>query len=92
MEAYDTDELNYHGGLRVSFAIQLMGAATRIETEIPSINWPFLLLHGDADKLCDIRGSVMMYKDTPSLDKKFKVGMDCPQENVCNQESWVFFL
>lgn len=74
VEAYDTDELNFHGGLRVSFGMQLMAATTRIEAEIPSIKWPFLLLHGDADKLCDLRGSTMMYENTPSSDKKIKVG------------------
>uniref|UniRef100_A0A3Q3WTL0 Serine aminopeptidase S33 domain-containing protein n=1 Tax=Mola mola TaxID=94237 RepID=A0A3Q3WTL0_MOLML len=73
VEAYDADQLNFHGGMRVSFGMQLMGATARIQTEIPSISWPFLLLHGDADQLCDIRGSMMMYKDTPSSDKKIKV-------------------
>ncbi|KAL3067794.1 hypothetical protein OYC64_022140 [Pagothenia borchgrevinki] len=73
VEAYDADELNFHGGMRVSFAMQLMGAAARIEREIPSISWPFLLLHGDADKLCDIRGSKLMYENAASCDKKFKV-------------------
>ncbi|XP_034393579.1 monoglyceride lipase isoform X1 [Cyclopterus lumpus] len=73
VEAYDTDELNNHGGVRVSFAMQLMGATARIEREIPTISWPFLLLHGDDDKLCDIRGSKMMYEKTPGADKKLKV-------------------
>ncbi|XP_047235981.1 monoglyceride lipase isoform X1 [Girardinichthys multiradiatus] len=73
VEAYDADELNHHGGLRVSFGMQLMGAAERIERAIPSISWPFLLLHGDADKLCDIRGSKMMYENTASSDKKLKI-------------------
>ncbi|KAM9342584.1 monoglyceride lipase [Pholidichthys leucotaenia] len=73
VEAYDNDELNYHGGLRISFGMQLMGAAARIETAVPSISWPFLLLHGDADKLCDIRGSRMMYENALSSDKKLKV-------------------
>lgn len=75
MEAYDNDELNYHGGMRVSFGVQLMGAVARIEKEIPSISWPFLLLHGDADRLCDIRGSMTMHQDSPSTDKKLKVGI-----------------
>ncbi|XP_011475140.2 monoglyceride lipase isoform X2 [Oryzias latipes] len=73
VEAYDNDELNYHGRLRVSFGIQLMGAAERIEREIPSISWPFLILHGDDDKLCDIRGSKMMHEKAASSDKKLKI-------------------
>lgn len=74
VEAYDNDELNYHGRVRVSFGIALMGAAERIEREIPSISWPFLILHGDDDKLCDIRGSKMMHEKAASSDKKLKVG------------------
>jgi len=73
VELYDTDELTYHGGLRVSFCMQLMGAAARIEREIPTIGWPFLLLHGDDDKLCDIKGSKMMYEKASAADKKLKV-------------------
>ena len=75
MEAYDADELNFHGGMRVSFGMQLMGAAARIERHIPDITWPFLLLHGNADKLCDIRGSQMMYEKAQSSDKELKVGV-----------------
>ncbi|XP_067096390.1 monoglyceride lipase isoform X1 [Osmerus mordax] len=73
VEAYDADELNFHGGMRVSFGMQLMGAAARIERHIPDITWPFLLLHGNADKLCDIRGSQMMYEKAQSPDKELKV-------------------
>ncbi|KAF6733073.1 Monoglyceride lipase [Oryzias melastigma] len=73
VEAYDNDELNYHGRVRVSFGIALMGAAERIEREIPSISWPFLILHGDDDKLCDIRGSKMMHEKAASSDKKLKI-------------------
>ncbi|XP_035761446.1 monoglyceride lipase [Neolamprologus brichardi] len=73
VEAYDADELNYHGGMRVSFAMQLMAAVERMQREVPSISWPFLLLHGDADKLCDIRGSRMMYDNSQSTDKKIKI-------------------
>lgn len=73
MQAYESDELVYHGGLRVSFGMQLMAASSRIETELPNISWPFLLLHGTADKLCDIRGSNLMYNQAKSTDKKMKV-------------------
>ncbi|KAK2898625.1 hypothetical protein Q8A67_010043 [Cirrhinus molitorella] len=73
VEAYDTDELNYRGGLRISFGMQLMDAAARIERELPNIAWPFFILHGDADKLCDIRGTHLMYNEAKSTDKKLKV-------------------
>ncbi|XP_041130755.1 monoglyceride lipase-like isoform X1 [Polyodon spathula] len=73
VEAYDSDELNYHGGMRISFGMQLMRAAAKIEKALPDISWPFLLLHGNADKLCDISGSQLMYEKTQSQDKELKV-------------------
>ncbi|MBN3302069.1 monoglyceride lipase isoform X2 [Amia ocellicauda] len=73
VQAYDADVLNYHGGLRISFGMQLMNAATKIEKALPGISWPFLLLHGDNDKLCDIKGSQMMHEKAQSQDKKLKV-------------------
>uniref|UniRef100_A0A3P8SYK3 Monoglyceride lipase n=1 Tax=Amphiprion percula TaxID=161767 RepID=A0A3P8SYK3_AMPPE len=73
VEAYDSDELIFRGGVRVSFGMQMMAAVARIEREIPSISWPFLLLHGDQDKLCDIRGSKTMFENASSSDKKIKV-------------------
>ncbi|CAL8251340.1 unnamed protein product [Arctogadus glacialis] len=73
VEAYDQDTLNYHGGLRVSFAMQLMGAVERIQRVIPAIAWPFLLLQGDTDKLCDISGARLMFEQAASADKKLKV-------------------
>ncbi|KAJ8015921.1 hypothetical protein DPEC_G00001720 [Dallia pectoralis] len=73
VEAYDADKLNYHDGMRVSFATQLLGASERVERQLPAITWPFLVLHGDADKLCDIAGSQMMFDQAPSKDKKLKV-------------------
>ncbi|KAJ3586795.1 hypothetical protein NHX12_013187 [Muraenolepis orangiensis] len=72
--AYDSDQLNFHGGVRVSFAMQLMAATTRIEREIPTIGWPFLLLHGDTDKLSDVQGSQLMMERAPSADKRLKQG------------------
>ncbi len=77
MEVYDTDQLNYHGGLRVSFGMQLMEAAARIKRELPKITWPFFILHGEADKLCDIKGSHLMYNEAKSTDKRLKVNQMC---------------
>lgn len=73
VEAYEKDELNFHGGLRVSFGMQMLNMTSQIERELPYITWPFYILHGDADKLCDIRGSQLMYNEAKSTDKKLKV-------------------
>lgn len=40
-----------------------------------SIEFPFLALHGDADALCDVQGSQMLYDKAKSEDKEIKVQM-----------------
>ncbi|KAM8930815.1 monoglyceride lipase [Pelodytes ibericus] len=76
VETYMTDPLVYHGGMKVSFAVQLLNATSRVERALPQFKFPVLLLHGTADKLCDIRGSQLMMDTVPSEDKTLKVYED----------------
>ncbi|XP_043934479.1 monoglyceride lipase isoform X2 [Protopterus annectens] len=73
VENYDKDPLVCHDGMKVSFGIQLLNAVSWIEQALPDIAWPFLVMHGDADKLCDIRGSHLMYEKAQSRDKTLKI-------------------
>lgn len=73
MESYTSDPLVYHGGMKVSFVIQLMNAIARIERALPKLTLPILVLHGSSDKLCDIRGSYLLMDTVQSQDKTIKV-------------------
>uniref|UniRef100_A0A8C5PM79 Monoglyceride lipase n=1 Tax=Leptobrachium leishanense TaxID=445787 RepID=A0A8C5PM79_9ANUR len=73
VESYMTDPLVYHGGMKVSFGVQLLNATSRVERVLPNFRLPLLLLHGTADKLCDIRGSHLMMETVLSEDKTLKV-------------------
>ncbi|TRZ21879.1 hypothetical protein HGM15179_005168 [Zosterops borbonicus] len=73
MESYTSDPLVYHGGMKVSFVIQLMNAIARIERALPKLTLPILVLHGSSDKLCDIRGSYLLMDTVQSQDKTLKV-------------------
>uniref|UniRef100_A0A8C9FN60 Monoglyceride lipase n=1 Tax=Pavo cristatus TaxID=9049 RepID=A0A8C9FN60_PAVCR len=73
MESYTSDPLVYHGGMKVSFVIQLMNAITRIERALPKLTLPILVLHGSSDKLCDIKGSYLLMETVQSQDKTLKV-------------------
>ncbi|KAM4603149.1 monoglyceride lipase [Discoglossus pictus] len=73
VESYTTDPLVYHGGMKVSFGVQLLNATSRVEKALPHFKLPLLLFHGTADKLCDIRGSHVMMDTAPSEDKTLKV-------------------
>ncbi|KAM4721006.1 monoglyceride lipase isoform 1-T2 [Rhinophrynus dorsalis] len=73
VESYVSDPLVYHGGMKVSFAVQLLNATSRVEKALPQFKLPLLLFHGTADKLCDIRGSHVMMETVLSDDKTLKV-------------------
>lgn len=73
MESYTSDPLVYHGGMKVSFVIQLMNAIARIERALPKLTLPVLVLHGSSDKLFDIRGSHLLMDTVQSQDKTLKV-------------------
>ena len=45
----------------------------KLEERMPSIELPFLALHGDADSLCDFQGSQTLYDKAKSEDKELKV-------------------
>ncbi|NP_001087903.1 monoglyceride lipase L homeolog [Xenopus laevis] len=73
IEAYTTDPLVYHGGMKVSFGVQLLNATSRVEKALPLFKVPVLLFHGTLDKLCDIRGSHVMIDTIQSEEKTLKV-------------------
>ncbi|XP_054834178.1 monoglyceride lipase isoform X2 [Eublepharis macularius] len=73
VESYATDPLVHHGGMKVSFVIQLMNAIAKIERSLPKLTLPILVLHGSPDKLCDIKGSYLLMDTAQSQDKTLKV-------------------
>ncbi|KAF7249755.1 Monoglyceride lipase [Varanus komodoensis] len=73
VESYNSDPLVYHGGMKVSFVIQLLNAIAKIERSLPKLTLPILVLHGSPDKLCDIKGSYLLMDTATSQDKTLKV-------------------
>uniref|UniRef100_A0A8D0GFE7 Monoglyceride lipase n=1 Tax=Sphenodon punctatus TaxID=8508 RepID=A0A8D0GFE7_SPHPU len=73
VESYTLDPLVHHGGMKVSFVIQLMNAIAKIERSLPKLTLPILVLHGSSDKLCDIKGSYLLMDTVSSQDKTLKV-------------------
>lgn len=71
------DPLRYHGRVRVGWAAAMLNALEDLQAKVDSIDTPFFIQHGSADKLCDIGGSEDFYKKAPTKDKSFKVYKDC---------------
>uniref|UniRef100_S4RN00 Monoglyceride lipase n=1 Tax=Petromyzon marinus TaxID=7757 RepID=S4RN00_PETMA len=59
---YASDPLVYHGRVRVAFAVRLLHTVSLLARLMPSVSWPFLLLHGSRDQLCDPAGSQMLVR------------------------------
>ncbi len=73
IESYDTDPLNYRGGVLARTGAELLGATKTISANSSAINLPILIMHGGNDKLADVSGSEMLYKNVSSEDKTIKI-------------------
>ncbi|XP_055503942.1 monoglyceride lipase-like [Leucoraja erinacea] len=75
--SFKADALSYHGAMKVGFAAVLLNAMTGLENRLPTITTPMLIMHGDADKLCNVKGSQLMYELAASTDKTLKIFEEC---------------
>ncbi len=71
--AYDTDPLNYRGGVPARTGAELLKATKTITARSRVIDLPILILHGSADKISDVSGSEMLYTNVSSSDKTLKI-------------------
>ncbi|CAL1535155.1 unnamed protein product [Lymnaea stagnalis] len=76
-QKYKDDPLVYHGGMKAKWAISLLQALQEVESKLSTIQWPFLVLHGDSDKIVNSKGSEALYKQAASVDKTIKILKDC---------------
>ncbi len=73
VEAYDSDPLNYRGGILARTGAELLNATKTITARSKAIDLPILIMHGSADKLADVSGSKMLYANVSSSDKTLKI-------------------
>lgn len=70
--ALSIDPLSWKGGLKAQWAMAIHDAMQNVRKNIPKFEWPFLVLHGDADQLAMVDGSKMLEK-AASKDKTIKI-------------------
>eukprot|EP00742_Colponemidia_sp_Colp-10_P001086 GILJ01001176.1.p1 GENE.GILJ01001176.1~~GILJ01001176.1.p1 ORF type:complete len:323 (-),score=35.94 GILJ01001176.1:93-1013(-) len=66
---YKTDPLIYKGGMKARPGIEMFHALKACQTSFSSIDWPFLVCHGDADKVTSPDGSRDLFETASSPDK-----------------------
>lgn len=71
--AYAADPLVYHGGLKTGLGLALLNAINEVKGKFGAFDYPVLIMHGQADKITNIKGSQQLYEQAPSKDKTLKI-------------------
>ncbi|KAK2571458.1 Monoglyceride lipase [Acropora cervicornis] len=75
-EKYANDPLVWHEGMKAKWTAQILEVMGEIQKGVSNITIPYLLLHGDDDRVVLIDGSHFLHDNSPSTDKTFKVYKD----------------
>lgn len=73
VSAYEADPQVYQGKVTALTAASLLGLSTALWPEYRSWRLPVLIVHGDEDKLADVRGSRRFFEGIAAADKTLKV-------------------
>jgi len=73
VKKYDTDPLNYRGGIPARTGAEINRATQQFQRQMEEIRLPLLILHGTADRLTDLGGSKQLYERAQSSDKTLKL-------------------
>ncbi len=73
VEKYDSDPLNYRGGIPACTAAALNQGITEANQRFGEIKLPLLVMHGAEDRLADPAGSKAIYAGASSEDKQIKI-------------------
>ena len=71
--AYNSDPLVYHGGVPARTGAEMLRAFDVIREGTPKIMYPMLIMHGKADQLVDVKGSMQLNARAGSADKTLKL-------------------
>lgn len=90
-KAYDEDPLVYHGSTNARTAFELLRTMKYVQNNFSSIDIPFLVMHGGADKLSNPKGSQMLYDKGGSEDKSIELFDGLFHEIMREPEKELFF-
>tara|TARA_B100000609_G_scaffold199655_2_gene205595 strand:+ start:7265 stop:8128 length:864 start_codon:yes stop_codon:yes gene_type:complete len=70
---YNTDPLNYRGGVRAGLGAAMLKTFEEIDARNHEITLPLLILQGSEDKLVNPEGGKMLFEKVTSEEKDYKV-------------------
>jgi len=73
VKAYQQDPLVYHGKSHARTGWEVMKAMKWVQSKASEFQYPLYLGHGTVDKLTELEGSKLFFKNVGSSDKTFKI-------------------
>ena len=73
VSAYESDEGIYHGKVSARTAWTMLKLSGELWADYPRWRLPTLLLHGDQDRLTDVRGTRRFFDMIPAQDKTLRI-------------------
>ena len=70
----------------------LFSSMETIQKKQELIEWPFITLHGDEDKMCDVVGSQKFFDSAKSKDKEIKVSAGLKINTSKQLKFWFAFI
>jgi len=70
---YNTDPLVHKQGMAARWAFEMLRAVDDVTKNVRSVQFPFLIMHGSADRIVQAQGSEFFYENSSSRDKKIKI-------------------
>jgi acylglycerol lipase len=70
---YEADPLIYHRGMLARTACELLHACDAVTAGAKSFSFPFMLMQGEADKICSASGARQFFDAAPSPDKALRL-------------------
>ncbi|MFC3415358.1 alpha/beta hydrolase [Algoriphagus hitonicola] len=73
LEKYKNDPLVYQGKIPVRTGYELLQMMRFIQSNVYRFDFPFLIMHGTADRLTNPKGSRLLFDKSSSRDKTLKI-------------------
>jgi alpha-beta hydrolase superfamily lysophospholipase len=72
VRAYRQDPLVHCGRIKARTGAETLAAMQRLPAVLPRLSMPLLLLHGTADQICPVAGSMMVHDTVSSADRTLR--------------------
>jgi alpha-beta hydrolase superfamily lysophospholipase len=94
VDKYSNDPLIYLGGTKAGIGKALLSRINEVKSNFKNFNYPFLIMHGSADNITNIKGSKALYTQAKSTDKTFKEWEGAYHEifNEINKQEVIAFM